>query len=225
MKIIINNPIFNHDEDGTTEAELWGNIELHGIKKDIYGNDYAYKEKCDTYDEDLGQLLSYVRALKDWSNHAENWLIQQSCIGAKSKTTLGDLTVNLKLNTEEFKKEWKEASKLINDMDRHFSSSGRWEDRPVKNAKLKSLVGKWAIRTKPAKFRDGHEDDSYMKTPLYIIEVVDNYMKCNSSQYGFRELPERVEPLVRDTSFVAEFNVKDEWEAPFLDNNWKEYKQ
>jgi len=109
-------------------------------------------------------------------------------------------------------------------MDRHFSSSGRWEDRPVKNAKLKSLVGKWAIRTKPVITEYG-EDDSYIKAPLFILNATDNHVDWYTSQYGFCNKKEITEPLIKSINSLSAFDRKEKTEIPFLDNNWKEYKQ
>lgn len=227
MKIKVHQPVFNHEDDGTTECGLWGEMELHGIKKDLYGQEFSYKEKIDEDDEELGRGLSYVRALKDWANCAENWLIQQSCvkfnetrIKAKEGVTsnIGDMTVKLNLNTNQFKQELKNLEKLCS------VKYGQWnETKSEPNQTLKSLVGKWAIRTKPVIKEDGDIDYSYMDVPLLIIWATDNYFGAYASQYGFSYSGKIIEQLRKDTSFKADFNRYGE--EPFFDNNWKEYKE
>jgi hypothetical protein len=164
--------------------------------------------------------------LKDWANSAENYLIQQSCIKFNETTvkdnSIGDMTVNLHLNKEEFEKEWKESTKLINDMNRHISASGRWCSTP--NQTLKSLVGKWVIRIKPVTTEYG-EDDSYIKAPLFIINATDNHVDWYTSQYGFCNKKEITEPLRKVISSLSTFDRNEKTEIPFLDDNWKEYKQ
>ena len=85
------------------------------------------------------------------------------------------------------------------------------------NATLKSLVGKWAIRTKACILINGHKDPSYLLDddriqPIFIISADDDIVEYNTPiEWG-------IYPLERS-------NYKSSLTGLWLDNNWKEHKK
>ena len=180
--------------------------------------------KDDTYNESFGKALAWIRASKNIGNQVENYLIKYSCQRTDNK--IGDIECKLTLNTKSFDnnlgKLSKDVDKLISKLEEANNKVNckifgediyRYVEPKLKSYSLKDLVGKWAIRTKPVTYDNGHEDKSWMRNPLFVIKIDNNIgiEFCDNFKHDFT-----------DTHY---FYYNRENDRKWLDNNWIEYKK
>lgn len=209
--------------DGTVGVFCTKSVVLNIYDKAIefVAGELAVCAKDDTFNESFGKALAWIRASKDIGNQVENYLIKYSC---KPNSKIGDLNIKVKLNTEEFEKSLKKLSNKVEDLNNQIKGRtfenlykdasltidlGDIDEAKIKLLKgettLDKLVGKWAMRNKPAINDRGYEDGSWMdgELPIYIFRSLTSdfaykYKNCDT----VRDMPKY-----------------------FLDDNWIEYKK
>ena len=104
----------NYDGTLTTWCSKTVVLEIFKNKIEFFGSNQSTCAKDDTYNESFGKALAWIRASKDIGNQVENYLIKYSCKPTNSK--IGDLEVNVKLNTEAFEKSLKKLANKVEDL-------------------------------------------------------------------------------------------------------------
>jgi hypothetical protein len=215
-------------DNGTVGVFCTKSVVLNIYDKSIefVAGNLAICAKDDTYNQSFGKALAWIRASKDIGNQIENYLIKYSCKPINSK--IGDLEVNVKLNTESFEKSLKRLANKVEDINNQikgreskvnckifgedgFISNLRIDVAEPEGTTLDKLVGKWAIRTKPVIKKNGYEDKSYSNNdPIFVKYATNKYIGFNMCD--------------KDDSYKYQFTYGG-YDNDFLDNNWIEYKK
>jgi len=181
-------------DNGSIGVFCTKSVILHIYDKQIefVAGNLALCAKDDIFDESFGKALSWIRASKDIGNQVENYLIKYSCSHSQFNN---NIECNLTLNTKSFDKNLDRLSnnvdKLIDKLNtannkvncKIFGEDGFISNLSIdladepQTTTLDKLVGKWAIRTKSVIKDNGYVDTSWMKYPLFVLELTSEGIK------------------------------------------------